>query len=593
MHDDVFINLDGENVPPQIKKARNAVINALSGGNIKRPNKCQLCSKKSKVSAHHHKGYDDNNLLSIKWLCRACHNIEDDKVRKKMKDKKKKYKKDSRFDHVVIIRDRDDFEGGSFEHKSEAEANMPKGVWTLIGKIKDSEETAIQSMEFSIWQWTINQVKDYLKKNDIEFKKIKQATEKVDTKEIYNVKKDSTIEAANRVDFVNGENFEWMISKFERNDEGFLSGQAVITNVGVFPYLMADGSIRRELRPPEEVFNPDSLESLKMVPLTNNHPAEPFVNSDNIKEVQVGNIGTNVLRDSYHISAPISVQQRDAVNAVESGKQALSAGYTTDVIIQGGTWMGVAYDAIQTNIRYNHVAIVDSGRAGDAAKIKMDSADVNNSSIGYQLKTNNEHKEDNQMLKKIKLDNGVEYEAEEKVIEEYTTAKNSLDTANGKIETLKKDNSTVTAERDTLQEDNKKLKADLEEAKKLDSKVVDSAVNARLALIANAKKADVELKNDMSEIDAKKSIILKAYPNATEKLDGADDIYVNARYDAAVEHFDAKLKDDIKNGKVNTDNKAKLTDDLSQTPKGDDTSDAHRDAMVKDLENAWKPKEDK
>ena len=38
--------------------------------------------------------------------------------------------------------------------------------------------------------------------------------------------------------------------------------------------------------------------------------------------------------------------------------------------------MGMGYDFIQRNIRANHVAIVDRARAGDSARIRLDSADA-------------------------------------------------------------------------------------------------------------------------------------------------------------------------------------------------------------------------
>ncbi|MCX7015414.1 MAG: alpha/beta hydrolase fold domain-containing protein, partial [Candidatus Sumerlaeota bacterium] len=57
--------------------------------------------------------------------------------------------------------------------------------------------------------------------------------------------------------------------------------------------------------------------------------------------------------------------------AIEAGKTALSCGYTCDLEHTPGNWMGIKYDAIQRNIRYNHMAVVKAGRAGDAAKLHM------------------------------------------------------------------------------------------------------------------------------------------------------------------------------------------------------------------------------
>ena len=42
----------------------------------------------------------------------------------------------------------------------------------------------------------------------------------------------------------------------------------------------------------------------------------------------------------------------------------MSLGYNLDLIEEPGEWNGEKYDAIQTNIRINHLAIVDKARAG-------------------------------------------------------------------------------------------------------------------------------------------------------------------------------------------------------------------------------------
>ena len=51
------------------------------------------------------------------------------------------------------------------------------------------------------------------------------------------------------------------LSAVERTDQGFLRAPAKITRTGVFNYRKADGSIRRELRTPAEVFTSGSLKS--------------------------------------------------------------------------------------------------------------------------------------------------------------------------------------------------------------------------------------------------------------------------------------------------------------------------------------------
>ena len=62
------------------------------------------------------------------------------------------------------------------------------------------------------------------------------------------------------------------IGKTFKTSNGFLRTDAVITRTGIFKYKNPDGTIRRELRRPEEVFKQDALDSIKMIPVTNNHP---------------------------------------------------------------------------------------------------------------------------------------------------------------------------------------------------------------------------------------------------------------------------------------------------------------------------------
>ena len=150
---------------------------------------------------------------------------------------------------------------------------------------------------------------------------------------------------------------------------------APITNIGVFSYLTADGSVRRELRLPEDVFDSNSMKSMEGKPLTNNHPNEP-VNPNTAKELAVGSV-SNVHSDSYRLYATLTVTDKEAITAVNQGKRALSCGYTCDLEEVSGVWMGVEYDAIQTNIKYNHLALVDyKSRAGDDARIRFDSFDA-------------------------------------------------------------------------------------------------------------------------------------------------------------------------------------------------------------------------
>jgi len=374
---------------------------------------------------------------------------------------------------------------------------------------------------------------------------------------------------------------DYMNERFRMTEDGFLKGRAVVTNVGVFTYRNADGSVTRELRLPGEVFDPASMESLKMVPLTNDHPPVK-VDTENVKELQVGHAGESLIADAYRVSLPLVVTDPEVISSIQDGKKAISCGYTVDLEDKTGVWMGVPYDAIQRNIRYNHIAVnIDRGRAGDDAVMKLDSVgavstDMNKSQIS---------REDNMPnLKKVKLD-GVEYEAEAKVIESLHSTQEKLKVKNDEFEALKTDKSKIEADRDSLKDENEQLKKDKEELEKAQPEKLEQAVKSRLSLLQNADKAGIEVKEDMKEEDIKKSIILKAFPKAKEKLDseGVEDAYINARYDAAVEYLEDRQDTTDQNRQ-----------DVSDTPSNHDgnghekaDSASAREKMIERMQKAY------
>lgn len=367
--------------------------------------------------------------------------------------------------------------------------------------------------------------------------------------------------------FDNIDNSQWMTVPFERTNEGFLRGRAIVTSIGVFTYKRKDGTVQRELRLPEEVFAPGTLNSMKLKPVTLNHPTE-LVTTDNAKELQVGSLGDNPswtkewehrnweeVTDGINCAVDMIITRKDAIDAILNGKQALSMGYTCDLEMAepGSCWCGIEYDFIQRNIRYNHCAIVDSARAGDNAKIELraDSQDAVLEDI--VVKTDG----GKTMLKKINLD-GIDYEAEESVIKALNAEKVRADKAEkdaceskktmdkkvadleDKEKELEKRISELEAERDSAKEKADSATAELEKVKadSADPKRIDEAVKAKMELLQNAQKAGVEVKNDMSDMDIKKAIITSQFPKAN--FDGKDDVYVQARYDATLEIISEK-----------------------------------------------------
>lgn len=148
------------------------------------------------------------------------------------------------------------------------------------------------------------------------------------------------------------------------------------TRVGVFPYLNADGSVRNELRHPDDVFDPISLETLKYAPITIEHPPE-MITTSNVGKYGKGHTTERVEVNRNLVDVDLIVENQEAIDAVEKeGIRELSSGYTADVVEESGVYNGAPYDCRQKNIRYNHVALVRRGRAGPEVRLRLDSADA-------------------------------------------------------------------------------------------------------------------------------------------------------------------------------------------------------------------------
>lgn len=167
---------------------------------------------------------------------------------------------------------------------------------------------------------------------------------------------------------------------------GFWKVTGRIARTGIQIYQDASGKSHRELRPAEEVFSKESLDSFSMMPVTNQHPPG-LIDSQVARRYVVGSVGETVKRDGEFVAAPLMVYDAEAIATAKAGRQQLSCGYTCDLEESPGVWNGQPYDKIQRNIRGNHVALVDLGRAGPEARLRMDSADATIAVSGCTLAT--------------------------------------------------------------------------------------------------------------------------------------------------------------------------------------------------------------
>lgn len=115
-------------------------------------------------------------------------------------------------------------------------------------------------------------------------------------------------------------------------------------------------------RPESEVFDDKTLYSFENKPLTVEHPDED-VNVENYDTFSVGfvrDVKKSIIDGKPVMTATLVVTNKDAINDIESGKyKELSCGYDCDIDESNGEFR-------QINIRGNHVALCEHGRAGNA-----------------------------------------------------------------------------------------------------------------------------------------------------------------------------------------------------------------------------------
>lgn len=127
--------------------------------------------------------------------------------------------------------------------------------------------------------------------------------------------------------------------------------------------LGLDGDkVYRLYRDPEELAKGAS--TFNNLPILNKHI--PVTVDAPQKDNVVGSIGSDVVFDAPYLQASLCIWDAAAIAGVESEKQCeLSCGYRYDPDMTPGTTSdGEAYDGVMRNIRGNHLALVEVGRAG-------------------------------------------------------------------------------------------------------------------------------------------------------------------------------------------------------------------------------------
>jgi hypothetical protein len=91
----------------------------------------------------------------------------------------------------------------------------------------------------------------------------------------------------------------------------------------------------------------------------------PVTVDDPQPDLIIGAVGSDVSFNAPYLDADLVIWDKEAIAGIETKDvQELSCGYRYTPVMESGTWNGQHYDGVMTEIRGNHLALVEIGRAG-------------------------------------------------------------------------------------------------------------------------------------------------------------------------------------------------------------------------------------
>lgn len=283
------------------------------------------------------------------------------------------------------------------------------------------------------------------------------------------------------------------VGELKETREGYLVATARVARTGVQLYYaselgdvardagFAPGDVVRVYRHADEVFAKDSLASITRLPVTVDHPAEE-VTAANWQQLAVGEVGDAYATEPEWIVVNPMIKDAGAAKAARTTHQEISMGYSAAIVPARD---GLDADFEQRGIRYNHLALVPKGRAGEKARIgdSWGASPVQDFQPGISPKSKGGRMPD---MKTVVLgDKAVQVaDTDVALIEQYKTdmARKLAD-----AETAKKKSDE---EKD---EEIGKLKAEVKKAKDAAVIDVDALVAARTELVGQVKAMDASI----------------------------------------------------------------------------------------------------
>lgn len=356
-------------------------------------------------------------------------------------------------------------------------------------------------------------------------------------------------------------------------DEGYLRVPGRVARAGnVQQYLASEleltdrgpNKIVNVYRPPESVFDADSLSTYDNADITVEHP-DDLVTADTYRKVSVGHAISGGRQEGDFVVVDLLIKDGAAIKAIDSGKAELSAGYLAEYVHQPGvTPDGTPYEFVQRGISVNHIALCDHARAGREARL-FDTKPAQEADMSY----------------KVTLDKGIKVEVADE--QSQTLIQSAFDGLRKEAEDARKAMKDAEAAKEAAEA---KADAKDEENEALKKKASDDAISARVSEVIGSMDAARKIAGAEFTSDSVSPLtIMRAALDAAEvpckrheSWDKAPDAYVQAAFDVAVEKKEAEDEEEEEHKEKTKDSHRRFADDLAKSKTKTGDAQATRDA---------------
>lgn len=451
-------------------------------------------------------------------------------------------------------------EPGKYKEMRRESNKFGQGIDVIFG-ITEEGKAEVQAIRFNKKKFSSEEVHAWLKKHNYSPIKVEAPSQSEDSlQEATLYDKMGTIQVdVDQVDY-----FPVSIKGMETTPEGFMKTIAPVAKVGVYTYVLADGTIRKDLVDEETLFNVDSMKTLELKPFTNDHP-DNLLDPETVKKHAVGSTGEKVYKDENHLMSSLVVMDSSAIRDIKNGKRQLSPGYKTNLIFSPGEYNGEHYDVIQRNRRYNHLALCAKARGGDSLSIKMeDGESYTNNNLNLNVKGD---------FMKFTI-NGIDYDTAPEVVKHIDSLLAKVTQSDQVIGTQKDNYEKLNKTFTELQASFDALKVDM-------PKLIDLAVKERVKLEKIAStitdSADLADITKLSNKELKVNIVKAKLP--TLDLTNKDESYINALIDS----IDAQSASSSVKAQIDT-----MTRPVEKSKVFGCNSSVERDNYITNLKDSWK-----